>query len=103
MWTGVFFLLTPTASFSEIEDSGSDLLRFFKLLEPYKNVWIKVFFASLMLAVLGIASAFYFRFLIDEVLAGGLEKTLTYFSLFFLVAIIFQSLLTLARNQLLKV
>ncbi|UTC83714.1 peptidase domain-containing ABC transporter [Treponema denticola] len=103
MWTGVFFLLTPTASFSEIEDSGSDLLRFFKLLEPYKNVWIKVFFASLMLAVLGIASAFYFRFLIDEVLAGGLEKTLTYFSLFFLVAIIFQSLLTLARNQLLNI
>ncbi len=56
-----------------------------------------------MLAVLGIASAFYFRFLIDEVLAGGLEKTLTYFSLFFLVAIIFQSLLTLARNQLLNI
>lgn len=71
------------AKFIEIGDSDSYILRFFKLSAPYKNVWIKVFFASLMLAVLGIASAFYFRFLIDEVLAGGLEKTLTYFALFF--------------------
>ncbi|PIE98669.1 MAG: peptidase C39 [Treponema sp.] len=101
LWTGYFFMLSPTEQFADLENSKNDLFRFFSLLKPHKKICIQVFIASLILSVFGILAAFYFRFLIDEVLGAGLEKTLTVFSIGFFGVICFQALLMFARNQLL--
>ncbi len=102
-WTGVFFIILPAADFSKQKSSSSGFARFFPLLKTHKKVCAEIIFASIILSFLGILSAFYFRFLIDEVLYSGLEQSLRTFSIGFLAVIIFRALLGLARNQLLTV
>lgn len=100
LWTGVFFIVMPLERFEKNKDTDTSLVRFFKLLLPHKKTLAEVIVASIFLSILGIASAFYFRFLIDEILYTGVKLTLTLFSLGFALIIVFQSLLTFARNQL---
>ena len=90
----------PLERFEKNKDTDTSLVRFFKLLLPHKKTLAEVIVASIFLSILGIASAFYFRFLIDEILYTGVKLTLTLFSLGFALIIVFQSLLTFARNQL---
>ena len=100
LWTGVFFIVMPLERFEKNKDTDTSLVRFFKLLLPHKKTLAEVITASIFLSILGIASAFYFRFLIDEILYTGVKLTLTLFSLGFALIIVFQSLLTFARSQL---
>jgi len=99
-WSGVFFVLTPQEKFKLNKDSGSILTRFFYLLKPHKKIVGEVLTASILLSFLGIIVAFYFRFLVDEVLYSGTKITLNLVSLGYLVVIIFQTLLNISRNQL---
>ena len=78
-WTGVFFLLIPDSGFEQTKETKGLFSRFAYLLKPHKKILIEVAVASIVLSFLGIATAFYFRFLIDEVLFSGLEQTLTLF------------------------
>ena len=100
-WTGAFFILLPQPDFSEKSASSKGLTRFLPILRSHKKICAEILIASVILSFLGIISAFYFRFLIDEVLSSNLRETLTGFSVGFLGVIIFRSLLGLARNQLL--
>jgi len=100
-WTGVFFILLPHPDFSDKDSSSKGLTRFLPILKSHKKICAEILIASVILSFLGIISAFYFRFLIDEVLSSNLRETLTGFSVGFLGVIIFRSLLGLARNQLL--
>lgn len=99
-WSGVFFIMAPTSSFQQIPESQGLFSRFFYLLSPHKKTLFLAFVASLCLSLLGVATAFYFRFLIDEVLYSQLQQTLTLFSLGYLLVIFFQALLNFSRNQL---
>ena len=99
-WSGVFFILTPTANFQKIPESQGLFSRFAHLLVPHKKVLLETFIASICLSLLGVASAFYFRFLIDEVLYSQLKQTLMLFSVGYLIVILFQALLGFARNQI---
>ena len=56
--------------------------------------------SSLFITLLGILGAFYFRFLIDDVLYSYMKTTLVSISLGYLIAIIFQSILSYSRNHL---
>lgn len=100
LWTGIFFIMVPLIQFEKNKDSNTSLTRFFSILKPYKKVLFEVLLASIVLSTLGIASAFYFRFLIDEILYTGVKITLTLFSIGYALIIIFQSLLVFSRNQL---
>lgn len=99
-WTGVFFLLIPDSGFEQTKETKGLFSRFAYLLKPHKKILIEVAVASIVLSFLGIATAFYFRFLIDEVLFSGLEQTLTLFSVGFFFVIVFQVLIGFSRNQL---
>ncbi len=99
-WTGVFFVLTPQEKFKLNKSSEAMLTRFLYLLKPHKKLITEVLIASVLLSFLGIITAFYFRFLIDQVLYSGAKITLTMVSLAYLLVIIFQVLLGISRSQL---
>lgn len=101
IWTGVFFVLLPSSDFSKKATSSGGLTRFLPILKKYKKLSAEIIIASIILSFLGIISAFYFRFLIDEVLSSNLSESLTSFSIGFFCVILFRGLLGLSRNQLL--
>ena len=100
IWTGYFFLFSPTQVFEKLTEDASFLTRFFYLLKENKTIAIQTFISSFILTILGMLSAFYFRFLIDEVIYSYLPIALVTISLLYLVVIIFQTILSYARNHL---
>lgn len=100
-WSGIFFLVSPNEKFEKTSDDKSFLLRFAYLLTKNKVLSIEIFAASFLMTVLGILGAFYFRYLIDNVIYSNLPTSLVSISLAYLIVLIFQNLLTFARNNLL--
>ncbi|ULQ60269.1 peptidase domain-containing ABC transporter [Brucepastera parasyntrophica] len=100
VWTRVVFLLVPNEHFEQTKETKGLFGRFMYLLKPHTRTLVEVIAASLVLSLLGVASAFYFRFLIDEVLYSSMNRALTVFSMGYLLVIIFQALLNLCRSQL---
>lgn len=101
-WSGVYFIVEPEQKFQRTKETKGLLARFSYLLKPYKKSIAECFVAGLLLSFLGAASAFYFRFLIDDVLYSGLENTLALSSLAYLLVILFQVLTEFSRNQLMN-
>ena len=101
-WTGIFFILVPEEKFERTKETRNFFERFLYLLRPHKKTLVECITAGLLLSLLGAVSAFYFRFLIDDVLYSGLENTLWLCSVSYLLVIIFQSLLEFSRNQLMN-
>lgn len=101
MWTGVLVLLVPTFDFKQGDETKGLLKRFLGLLKPQKKLIVHIFFASLLYTVLGILGAFYFQFLIDDILPYNLNKTLFIISIGVIILYIFQVILNMFRSQLL--
>lgn len=102
IWTGVFFVVLPENRFERTKETRGIFQRFIYLLAPYKKTVLECFMAGIILSLLGVASAFYFRFLIDDVLYSQMSNTLTLCSLAYLVVILFQTATDFARNQLMN-
>lgn len=100
IWTGVFFLCKPEENFSLNKDKDSPFSPYLYLLSKNKNNLIKIIISSLILCLVGIFFAFYFRFLIDEVLYSQVKSTLHLISFCYLILLIFQTVLSFIRNQL---
>ena len=80
-WTGVLILLVPAQTFQKGKETKNIFERFWGLLLPQKRLVLDIFVASLVITVLGILGAFYFQFIIDDILPAGIEKTLTVLSI----------------------
>lgn len=100
-WDGIFFMLTPTSKFLKTNEEKNVFVRFFYLLKDNKGIVAETFIASFLLTVLGILGAFYFRYLIDDVIYSYLKNALTAVSIGYLIAIIFQNILGYTRSHLL--
>ncbi len=72
LWTGAFIVAVPAPDFRENRELTGPLGRFLPLLLPFKKQFAEVFVASLLLFFFNIAQFFYIRFLLDEVLPGGM-------------------------------
>lgn len=101
IWTGVIILMTPTTSFKKGNETKSIYKRFFGLLKPQKPLLINIFLASLIYTVLGILGAFYFKFLLDDILQYNLKKTLHVISVGVIILNIIKVVLNGFRTQLL--
>ena len=101
IWTGVLILLVPNATFKKGNEKKGSLSRFFSLLLPQKKLLFHIFLASLFITVFGIAASFYFSFIMDEVVANSLTKTLTVVSVGIIALYIFKAILEYFRNHLL--
>ncbi len=101
-WTGIFFMVLPEQSFSRTKETKGILGRFAYLLQPHKRTLVECFVAGLILSLLGAAGAFYFRFLIDDVIYSTTKNTLTLCSLGFFAVTLFRVLTEFGRNQLMN-
>lgn len=100
MWSGIFFLIVPNSKFEKTNDDKSFFQRFWYLLLQNKSVAIEIFIASFILTIFGILGAFYFRYLIDDVIYSYLPQTLITISLAYLFILVFQGILSFSRNHL---
>ncbi len=102
IWTGVFFLIVREQRFERTKETKGLFERFLYLLKPHRKILFECFLSGILLSLLGAAGAFYFRFLIDDVLYSSLKNTLMFCSLAYLAVIVFQTLTEFSRNQLMN-
>ncbi len=101
IWTGVLILLVPSPQFEKGDETKGLFNRFFGLLKPQKKLIINIFFASIIYTILGIMGAFYFKFLMDDILRYNLTKTLHIITAGIVILNIFKILLNAFRSHLL--
>ena len=100
-WTGVLIFLVKSESFVKGNETKGLFQRFFHLLLPQKNLLLHIFMASLVYTILGIAGAFYYKALMDDILPDGLIRTLTTLSVGVIFLNIFKVILDAIRSHLL--
>jgi ATP-binding cassette, subfamily C, bacteriocin exporter len=99
---GVLLLLVPNNEFNVGKIKGQGILsKFVKLLLPQKSLFIYSIITSFILTVLGIASAFFNKILMDEILPYSLKNQLNIFVIGFLVLGITQIGLGAIRQHML--
>ncbi|MFW6281918.1 MAG: peptidase domain-containing ABC transporter [bacterium] len=76
IWTGILILMVPSSQFKTGDKTSGLYDRFFSLITPHKSLLVQIFIASILYTVMGLGGAFYFKYLIDSILADGLVKTL---------------------------
>jgi ABC-type bacteriocin transporter len=99
---GILLLMIPNHEFSSGKNKSSSMLsKFVSLLLPQKALFIYSIIGSIILTVLGIASSFFNKILMDEILPYGLKNQLKVFVIGFLVLGITQIILSAIRQHML--
>lgn len=99
---GVLLLLIPSQEFSVGKDKKESILsKFIKILLPQKALFIYSIIASVILTVLGIASSFFNKILMDEILPYSLKNQLLIFTIGFMVVGLVQILISAIRQHML--
>lgn len=101
IWRGILILMTPTAQFKKGDETKGLFQRFWGLMKPQKGLLINIFLASILVTIFGIFGAFYFQFLVDDVLPNNLHSTLHVISIGIIILCIFKVVLDAFRTQLL--
>ncbi|KXG73655.1 peptidase domain-containing ABC transporter [Thermotalea metallivorans] len=101
IWTGVLILMVPNPQFAKGDETKGLYKRFFGILKPQKQFILNIFFASIVYTVLGILGAFYFKFLVDDILRYNLKKTLHIITAGIIILNVFKILLNAFRTHLL--
>ncbi|MBN1409845.1 MAG: peptidase domain-containing ABC transporter [Spirochaetales bacterium] len=101
IFSGVLILLMPDETFTRGNETSGLFARFLKIVFPHRRLITEIFTASVLFTLLGIAGAFYFKFLLDEVLKGSLESSLTAVSIGMVLLTVFKVLLDAFRKHLL--
>ncbi len=100
-WTGYAVFLAPGSGFAEVEEASNTLRRFLPVLKPHVGTIARTVIASVIITIFGIASAMYFRFLIDEVLFSESRLTLHAISLGVVIITLLTAVLGFVRGQML--
>ena len=98
-WTGVLILLVPAQTFKKGKETKSIFERFWGLLLPQKRLVFDIFLASMVITILGILGAFYFQFIIDDILPAGILKTLHIISVGVILLKLFCSIPVIGRKE----
>ncbi|MDR4987117.1 bacteriocin ABC transporter ATP-binding protein [Bacillus cereus] len=100
MWTGILVLLSPGQNFQKGKETQGTFSRFLSLLKSQTNLLVPLFFASIFFNLFGLFGAFYFKFLIDDILTNQLLQTLHIVSIGIIILYIFKVLLSYFRTHL---
>ena len=101
IWSGVLILMVPDENMQKKDNTVGLFGRFLSLIFPHKRLVLEIFLASIIFTALGILGAFYFTYLIDEILINGLIKSLHIISIGFIILTVFKVLLDAFRKHLL--
>ncbi|SHK54621.1 peptidase domain-containing ABC transporter [Tepidibacter formicigenes] len=101
IWSGILILLVPDIKFEKKDETKGLFERFFCILKPQKLLIINVFLVSLMLSGLGIFGSFFFKFLLDDIIPYGLDKTLNVVAIGMIMLGLLKIVLSAFRSHLL--
>ena len=98
--------MVPAATFEKGDETKGLFQRFWGLIKVQKNLLVNIFISSILITVLGIIGAFYFKFLLDDILPNNLNKSLLVISvamiglsIFKIITQFFRSLLLIHMSQ----
>ncbi|HDR4513341.1 peptidase domain-containing ABC transporter [Bacillus paranthracis] len=100
IWTGILVLFAPNQNFQKGSKDSGTFSRFLTLLKPQKHLLFPIFLASAFLNLFGLLGAFYFKFLIDDIVTNQLIQSLHIISIGVIVLYIFKVLLSYFRTHL---
>lgn len=101
IWSGVLILMVPGEKFEKRDEITGLFSRFFSLLSPHKRLLVEIFIASILYTLMGLAGAFYFKYLIDTILVDGLVKTLHIISTGIIILTLLKAFMNAFRRHLL--
>ncbi|MBS3937981.1 MAG: peptidase domain-containing ABC transporter, partial [Peptococcaceae bacterium] len=102
IWTGVLILMLPTQKFIRKDLTKGLFSRYLYLLSPHKNLLLNIFAASIVYTALGILAAFYFKFMMDDIIPNNLETTLHTLSIGIILLYVARILLNAFRVHMLQ-
>jgi ATP-binding cassette subfamily B protein len=101
LWTGYTLVLLPSTRFMPEKRKNGVISKFLPLILPQKkDIIISVI--SVVLIIFGIVSSFYYKYIIDEIIASKATFTLTTFSIGILILFLLQSILEAFRTILIN-
>ncbi|MFT2139152.1 peptidase domain-containing ABC transporter [Bacillus cereus] len=100
IWTGILVLMSPSKNFQKGNESQNTLSRFLFLLKEQKSLLVPLFFTSIFFNLFGLLGAFYFKFLIDDIVTNQLLQTLHIVSIGIIILYIFKVLLSYFRTHI---
>ncbi|MDA2530470.1 peptidase domain-containing ABC transporter [Bacillus cereus] len=100
IWTNILVLMMPRQDFKKENMTQGTISQFMALLKPQVNLLLPLFIASVFFNIFGFAGAFYFKFLIDDIVTDQLLQTLHFVSIGVIVLYIFKILLSYFRTHL---
>ncbi|ADL51179.1 peptidase domain-containing ABC transporter [Clostridium cellulovorans] len=99
---GILLLMVPNNEFTSFKNKSEGMLsKFIKILLPQKSLFIYSIICSVILTLLGVASSFFNKILMDEILPYGLKDQLKLFVIGFLVLGVAQIILSAIRQHML--
>ncbi len=100
IWTGVLILMHPTIEFNKRGSTEGTLKKFLPVLQPQKKLIMYIFFASILITLLGIGTSFYFKFIVDDIVPNTLKTSLKTLTIVMIVMYILKNLISFIRSQL---
>jgi ATP-binding cassette, subfamily B, bacterial HlyB/CyaB len=100
-WTGYGLLLTPTQSFSDVQEAKTTLWRFLELLTPHRLVLMEILLASVFIQLFGLVTPLFTQLILDRVVEQGSQITLTAIGLGLLLFTLFRVAMMGLRQYLL--
>jgi ATP-binding cassette, subfamily C, bacteriocin exporter len=71
IWTGVLILLLPGEAFQKGDKKEAMTARFWRLVQPHKNVMTQALFGALVYTIIGLSTSIYVQKIVDYVLVDG--------------------------------
>jgi len=100
-WTGYLVLVSRGEHFRKKVESPGLFHRFLPVLNPHKSTIAHTIIASIVMTLLGILGAMYFRFLVDDILFAESRLTLHVISTGVVLLTLIQVLLNMVRQHML--
>ncbi|MCY8454116.1 peptide cleavage/export ABC transporter [Bacillus spizizenii] len=100
IWTGVLLLMLPAENYKEYNERSTVKQDIFRLIIHQKSLIVHTILTSLIITILGITGAFYFQYIIDDILPNNSGGTLHIVSIGMLIMFLFKVILTAFRQYL---
>ncbi|MDK9844676.1 peptidase domain-containing ABC transporter [Staphylococcus equorum] len=98
-WTGVLLLVQNNASYGKDTNIPSKFKLFLNIFKHNKRTIINIFLLSLFINFLGIAGAFYFKYLVDTIIPSKILENLHIISIAVLFLYLINAFVSLIRYQ----
>lgn len=100
IWSGILVFLNPSEKFKAGNEKVGIFERFFFLIKPNKTLIFHITVATLINTFLGLIGAFYFKYLVDDILVNNLKNTLIAFTVGLIVLKFFGLVLSTFRSYM---